>query len=140
MAEQQSLPTMEGPALVLGPVLVCFELEGTPETRSYAADLRKAAKEAYGKGRWPSDKPVALMIHAFMPVPVLWSEVDHRAALIGAKAHIIDPSGQDILKCCSDCLNDIVWLSRKQIVDARIIKRFADIPAIRIEAREFVSP
>lgn len=167
MPEQGILPTMDGPVLVLGPVLVCFELEGSPvgkgrprfniiqprsggrpfanvytppETRAYESDLSKAAKEAYGRGRWPSDKPIQLLVHAFMPIPISWSEKDHRAALIGAKAHTKTPDGDNILKCVGDALNDIIWLDDSQIIDARVIKRYSEIPALRIEAREFIIP
>ncbi len=166
MPEQGILPTMEGPVLVLGPVLVCFELEGVPvakgrprfniiqprhggrpfaqvytpaKTRSYESDLSKAAKEAMGN-RWPSDKPIALMVHAFMPIPVSWSEKERHAALIGAKAHTGTPDLDNLAKAVGDACNDIIWLDDSQIIDARIVKRYDEIPALRVEAREFVIP
>lgn len=166
MLGQGILPTMEGPVLVLGPVLVCFELEGVPvakgrprfniiqprsggrpfaqvytpaKTRSYESDLSRAAKEAMGT-RWPSDKPISLLVHAFMPIPISWSEKDRHAALIGAKAPTTRIDGDNIVKCVGDALNDVAWLDDSQIIDARIIKRYSEIPALRIEAHEFVLP
>lgn len=157
---------MDGPVLVLGPVLVCFELEGMPvakgrprfniiqprgggrpfahvytpaKTRDYESDLSRAAKEAMGT-RWPSDKPIALMVHAFMPIPISWSEKDRQAALIGAKAHTSTPDLDNLGKAVGDACNDIIWLDDSQIIDLRIIKRYSDIPALRIEAHEFIIP
>lgn len=165
--EQQILPTLERPALVLcETALVCFELEGAPigkgrprfniieprgggrsfpqvytpaKTRHYESDLSRAAREAM-RQRWPSDKPIALLVHAFMPIPISWSERDRQDALAGAKAHTSTPDGDNILKIVGDACNDIIWLDDKQIIDARVIKRYSDIPALRIEAREFVLP
>jgi len=36
-----------------------------------------------------------------------------------------------------DALNEIVWKDDGQIADLRVIKRYSDMPALRVEVREF---
>jgi Holliday junction resolvase RusA-like endonuclease len=161
---QPTLPTLEWPALVAGPVFLCFELQGEPrpkgrhrsrigykdgkpfvmqypdpETAAYEAVIAEAAS-LFMRGKKPTDKPVALLVHAFKSVPKSWSEKDRRAALAGA----ILPDGRadwdNFGKVCSDGMNKIVYLDDSQVVDGRVIKRYSDSPALRIEVREFLPP
>jgi len=50
------------------------------------------------------------------------------------------PDGDNNLKLVQDALNEIVWRDDAQVVDARVIKRYAAEPALRIQVREFGPP
>jgi Holliday junction resolvase RusA-like endonuclease len=158
MAEQGILPILDGPALVAG----LFELSGEPrhkarhrsrigykdgkpfvmqypdpDTAKYEAVLGQAAS-LFMRGKKPTDKPVALLVHVFKSVPKSWTEKKRQAALAGA----ILPDGKadwdNFGKVVSDGMNKIVYLDDSQVVDGRVIKRYDAKPGLRIEVREFV--
>src|SRR6202008_4317524 len=97
---QLVLPVIPGSALVVGPVFLCFELEGDPghkarhrariagkfghqfvhmsadpKTAAYEKTLAQAAA-IYMRGRPPTTRPVALLVHAFKRIPQSWSNKD----------------------------------------------------------------
>lgn len=161
---QGILPTFDDPMLVVAPEpLVCFELPGVPgykarvrvrivfpkfskrpfpqfhpdsKTAAYEKRLKAAAMLEMA-GRKPTAEPVCLLVHAFKPVPESWSKRDREAALAGAILPTSKPDGDNYLKIV-DALNSVIWVDDSQVVDARIIKRYSDEPALRIEVREFV--
>lgn len=181
MAEQGILPTLDGPALVAGPVFLCFELDGKPghkgrhrsrivipkeawiyprdpraeafltktaakrifvqhyadpQTESYESVLREYATLLMRR-RLPTAAPVALLVHAFLRIPESWSKRDRNAALFGGILPTSRPDGDNYLKIV-DALNGVVWEDDSQVVDGRIIKRYSDRPALRVEVREFI--
>jgi len=163
VAEQIALPTLDGPSLVVGPVFLCFELEGKPghkarhrsrvawkdgkafvhtypdpETEAYEKVLAQCAA-LFMRGRAPTEQPVALLVHSFREIPKSWPDRDHAAALAGA---ILPTSRPDWDNCgkITDALNEIVWRDDSQVVDGRVIKRYSNRPALRVEVREFVLP
>ncbi len=161
---QLTLPTLTGPALVVGPVFVCFEISGKPghkgrhrsrivyprggkafihnypdpDTAAYEKMLAQAGK-IYMRGRVPTLRPVALLVHAFREIPASWSRRDHEAALAGAILPTSRPDTDNYLKIV-DALNGIIWADDSQVCDARGIKRYSAQPALRIEVREFIAP
>lgn len=164
MDAQPTLPTLEWPALVAGCVFVCFELQGEPrpkgrhrsrigykngkpfmmqypdpDTAKYEAVLAEAAS-LFMRGRAPTENPVALLVHAYKPIPASWTKTDRARALAGAIMVTSRPDGDNFLKGAMDALNGVVWRDDAQIVDARVIKRYSDSPALRIEVREFLPP
>jgi Holliday junction resolvase RusA-like endonuclease len=164
LSDQATLPTLDWPALVAGPVFVEFELQGEPrpkgrhrsrigykngkpfvmqypdpETARYEAVLAEAAL-LFMRGRAPTEQPVALLVHAYKPIAASWSKTDRAKALAGALLPTSKPDGDNYLKGCQDALNGIVWRDDAQVIDARVIKQFSDRPALRIEVREFVQP
>ena len=159
---QPTLPSIPGPALVVGPVFLCFEIDGEPghkgrhrariagghghqfvhmyadpKTAAYEKMLAQAAS-LYMRGKQPTTKPVAILVHAFRRIPQSWSVRDREAALAGAIMPTARPDADNNLKVVQDALNKIVWHDDSQIVDARCIKRFSSRPALRVEVREFV--
>jgi Holliday junction resolvase RusA-like endonuclease len=108
------------------------------ETEAYEAVLGELAA-LHMRRRAPTDKPVALLVHAFLRVPESWTMREREAALAGAILPTSRPDGDNFLKCASDSLNKIVWVDDSQVVDARVIKRYDSSPALRIEVREFVT-
>lgn len=182
MDAQPELPTLEHrwPALVIGPVFVCFELRGPPGHKARhrsrlvipkAAWIHTASSsfiskdrvrqifmqqypdpktEAYEKvlaeagalfmrGKAPTENPVALLVHAFKPIPESWSKVEKAKARDGAILPTSRPDDDNYLKI-RDALDGIVWREDSQCCDSRVIKRYSDHPALRVEVREFVAP
>ena len=109
-----------------------------PETEKYEEVLREAAG-LFMRGKAPTERPVALLVHAFREVPSSWSKRDTRAALRGAILPVSKPDADNYGKIV-DALNGIVWRDDSQVCDSRVIKRYADSPALRIEVREFLEP
>ena len=163
MAEvQQTLPNLGPAALVVGPIFVCFELRGKPghkarhrsrivypkggkafihnypdpDTEAYEKVLAEVAG-LFMRGRAPTLNPVALLVHAFKPIPESWPKRDKEAALAGAILPTSRPDDDNYLKI-RDALDGIVWKEDSQCCDSRVIKRYSDSPALRIEVREFL--
>jgi len=165
MDAQPLLPTLERhwPALIPGPVFVEFELRGPPghkgrhrarivypkggnafihmyadpATEAYEKTLAGAAA-LFMRGKQPTANPVALLVHAYRPIPESWSVIDKEKALQGAIRPTSRPDGDNYLKAVQDALNKVVWADDSQVVDARVIKRYDPSPCMRIEVREFV--
>lgn len=108
-----------------------------PATEASEKVLAEAAG-LFMRGRDPIEGPVALLVHAFRAIPVSYSKTDRAKALAGALLPTPRPDGDNHLKIVKDALNGIVWRDDSQVCDARVIKRYSDIPAIRIEVREFI--
>lgn len=160
---QVALPGLGWPALVAGPVFLAFELAGKPphkarhrsriiypknrfqkpfihnypdpETEAHEKVLAQVAA-FHMRGRPPTEKAVALLIHAFMPVPESWPIRDREKAVAGAIRPTARPDGDDFLEIVKDALTKVVYLHGSQIVDARAIKLYSDAPALRVEIRE----
>jgi Holliday junction resolvase RusA-like endonuclease len=90
------------------------------------------------RGKPPTDKPVALMVHAFMPIAASWTARQKIDARNGAKLHTGTPDADNLGKIVGDALNGIAWIDDAQIVDLRVLKKYSDAPAVRVEVREFV--
>lgn len=157
------LPILAGPGLVVGPAFVCFEVPGDPipkgrhrarvaytkdrkpyvmiypdsDTVAYEKTISRSAR-LFMSGRDPSDKPLAILVHAYVRVPKSWSNKDRTAALAGFIRPTSRPDGDNYLKAVQDALNEIVWKDDSQIIDARVLKEYSDSPAMRIEVREFI--
>lgn len=110
-----------------------------PDPATEAAE--KVLAEAAGlfmRGRAPTEQPVALLVHAFRAIPASYSKTDRAKALAGALLPTPRPDADNHLKVVKDALNGICWRDDSQVCDARVIKRYSDIPAIRVEIREFL--
>ncbi len=109
-----------------------------PATEAYEATLAEAA-QLFMRGRQPTSNPVALLVHSFREIPVSWSKKDQAKALHGAILPTSRPDWDNYGKV-TDAFNGIVWGDDSQVVDGRVIKRYSDSPAMRIEVREFIEP
>lgn len=166
MLQQPTLPLIDdGPALVAGPVVICFEIKGEPfykgrhrarivypkdgkpfihmypdpVTAKYEAAIAQIGRH-FMAARPPVEGPLALIVHAFRKVPESWSGRQHARAYACAIVPTSRPDGDNYLKVVQDALNKIVWNDDAQIVDARVIKRYSDDPALRVEIRRLVAP
>jgi len=159
----QSLPGLDG-ALVPGGVFFSLTLAGNPQhkgrhrsrivfpkagkpfihnypdpaTEAFEGVLAQAAVLVM-RSRPPSLQPLCLLLIADRAIPKSWSRAEHQAALDGRLLPTAKPDFDNHGKIV-DALNGIVWKDDAQIVDARIIKRFHQRPALTIEVREFVEP
>ena len=69
-----------------------------------------------------------------------WTAREKINARNGSALPTSTPDADNIGKLVGDALNEIVWKDNAQIVDLRVIKRYSDSPALRVEVREFLSP
>lgn len=163
----QQIPLLsECGALVVntGAPFCCFELSGAPrgkgaprfgivrtrtgkqfattykdkKTAGYMRDLTRAAVRAMGN-KPPTGKPVAVVLHAYMPIPKDWSGRKHLDAISGVIRPTGKPDCDNIFKMV-DALTGVVWDDDAPIVDARVMKFYSDEPGLRIEVREMVPP
>lgn len=108
-----------------------------PATEAYEATLAEAA-QLFMRGRQPTSRPVALLVHSFREIPVSWSKLDKEKARAGAIRPTSRPDGDNYLKVVQDGLNGVVFADDSQVVDARVIKKYHDQPGMRIEVREYI--
>jgi Holliday junction resolvase RusA-like endonuclease len=108
------------------------------EEQLYRNALALTAKAAL-RGRSATQLPVAVLIHAFMPIPASWTARERMDARAGAEVPAATPDADNIGKLVGDALKEIIWMDDAQIVDLRVIKRYSETPALRVEVREFVS-
>lgn len=104
------------------------------KTRAYETALAQQAKLAM-RGRKPLDGPLKVTVTAFLAVPPSWSNKKRDAALAGILRPISRPDADNYGKTAWDALNSIVWLDDSQIVNAHIIKLYAESAALRIEVQ-----
>lgn len=160
--EQIPLPYLGPAPLVVGPIFVCFELRGEPQhkarhrsriaykgrvpfvmqypepkTAAYEKVLAQAAA-LFMRGRAPTERPVALIVHVFKSIPESWPKRDREAAAAGAILPTSRPDDDNYLKI-RDAFDGIIWREDSQCCDSRVIKRYSHEPALRIEVREFIS-
>jgi Holliday junction resolvase RusA-like endonuclease len=109
-----------------------------PETEKFEGTLAKAAALRMAR-RSPTSEPVCLLVIADREIPVSWPRQKRQAALEGRVLPTSKPDWDNHGKI-TDALSGVVWLDDAQVVDARVIKRYAVHPALRIEVREFLPP
>jgi Holliday junction resolvase RusA-like endonuclease len=83
----------------------------------------------------PLDGPLQVTVTAFLSIPTSWSNKKRDAALAGIVRHVGRPDADNFQKSAWDALNSIVWRDDSQIVDARVIKLYAETPALRVEVQ-----
>lgn len=154
------------PLVVATEPFVVFELEGEPRAWERAgATIRKgqhgpyihwyvssdethyreaiawAAKAAMVRyRRKPTKQPLALIVHAFLPIPESWHWKSKQAARAGVLLPTGKPDFDNLCKVAADAIKGIVWVDDAAVCDGRVIKRYSDRPALRVEVREMVSP
>ena len=108
------------------------------KTRAYESALRYAAQESMN-GEPPLEGPLSVVVVAIFPVPSSWSRKKRDAAALRNEIWpTVKPDADNLLKVV-DALNEVVFRDDKQIVDARIVKRYGDRPRLIIEVREIVA-
>ncbi|MCC6776660.1 MAG: RusA family crossover junction endodeoxyribonuclease [Hyphomicrobiales bacterium] len=106
-------------------------------TRRYESALRYAAQQAMGTST-PLDGPLCVVVVAIFPIPASWSGKKRAEALSGSLWPTVTPDADNLLKVL-DALNEIVWRDDKQVVDARVVKRYGERARLIIEVREIAT-
>jgi Holliday junction resolvase RusA-like endonuclease len=107
------------------------------EEAQYREQIAWCARAAM-RSKEPTPGPVALIIHAFMPIPSSWTMRKQLDAANGALLPATRPDWDNFGKLV-DALKSIVWTDDATVVDGRVIKRYSRKPALRFEIREYVS-
>ena len=107
----------------------------TADEAAYREAIAWAGKAAM-RGRAPTERPVALLVHAFTPIPPSWSMRSQADARSGARLPASTPDWDNVGKSVSDALKGVVWRDDDQVCDGRVIKRYSTTPAVRVEVRE----
>lgn len=109
----------------------------TPKkTRNYEASLQYAAVDQRPKGFTPLVGPLKVSVEAVFPVPQSWSLAKRDAALHGEWPPTIKPDADNILKLL-DAFNQVIWVDDKQVVEARIVKRYGLDPRLTVTVEAY---
>jgi Holliday junction resolvase RusA-like endonuclease len=100
-------------------------------TRNYEAALRIAGQQAMA-GRPPVEGPLAVNVEATFTVPASWSRRKRTDALAGAVRPTGRPDADNLVKML-DGLNKLVWHDDAQITDLAMVKRYGEVPGLRVE-------
>jgi Holliday junction resolvase RusA-like endonuclease len=107
----------------------------TPEkTRNYSAALRIVAQDAM-KGREPFYGPVKVLVCAMFGIPASFPKKRRQMAEEGRIYPTKKPDIDNIAKHF-DALNTVVWTDDKNIVSCTVIKRYSEIPELKIRVEE----
>lgn len=161
---QLALIAEAAPLAVSPDLFCCFELPGEPrawerpgatvrfgkgrpfihwfvraEEAAYRSSIAWAAKAAM-RGRQPTSRPVALLVHAFLLIPMSWHWKKQQAARAGVLLPTGKPDFDNLGKLAADAIKGIVWGDDAAVCDGRVLKRYSEKPALRVEVREFVAP
>jgi Holliday junction resolvase RusA-like endonuclease len=104
-----------------------------PRTRAYENALRQVAALVM-RHRPPVDGPIAVEVEAVFPIPASWPKAKQAEAEAGRVKPTGKPDADNVLKVC-DALNGVVWFDDAQVVEARIVKRYARLPGLTITVR-----
>lgn len=107
----------------------------TPEKTASYENLVKVKAEEAMKGRPAIDGAVAVTIWLWVTPPVSWSQKKKRAALAGEIYPTTKPDWDNVGKGICDAMNEIVFKDDKQIVDARVTKRYGQVARAAVEVR-----
>jgi Holliday junction resolvase RusA-like endonuclease len=111
-----------------------FTVMATPaKTVAYEGLIAHAASLAMD-GAALLDGAVAVDMRIDMQVPVSWSNRKRAAAIAGSVFPTTKPDADNVLKTL-DGLNGVVWRDDAQVVDVRVVKRYAETPCLRVEIR-----
>jgi len=105
----------------------------SPErTRTYERELAILGSLEMGRTS-PFEGPIKIDVEAAFEVPKSWSAKKTSAALTGVIHNISRLDIDNILKIVGDGLNQIVWKDDKQIVEARVIKKYGSTAYLKIQ-------
>jgi Holliday junction resolvase RusA-like endonuclease len=107
-------------------------------TEAYEKVLAEAGG-LFMRGKPPTEKPCALLMHVFKPIPESWSKTEKEQARCGYLRPTSRPDDDNYLKI-RDALDGVVWKEDSQCVDSHVLKFYSDRPALRIEVREMLPP
>lgn len=86
----------------------------------------------------PTTEAVSLVITAYLPIPVSWSQKKRTAAMTGRFHHTKKPDCDNYLKFACDCMNGLFWIDDSQVITATIQKRYSNAPRWEINITELL--
>lgn len=109
------------------------------KTVAYEGLVAHAAQQALA-GAGLMDGPVAVNLFLDCQVPASWSGKKQRAALAGEHWPTTKPDADNVVKAVFDGCNGVLWRDDVQVVQLRVVKRYAATPCVRCEAWSLVQP
>lgn len=109
------------------------------KTTAYEAAVAWAYKSAAAKANkqpYAGDVPLRLTVIAHMPIPSSRPKYQRTAMADGSIMPTGRPDWDNIGKIISDALNGIAYKDDAQIVDARVIKVYSNIPHVEVQIEE----
>lgn len=101
------------------------------KTRAYEARLADAGR-AVMAGAEPLQGPLSLVMHVRLPIPKSWPKARQQSARTGCTRPTGKPDWDNFGKVV-DALNGIVWADDGQVVQATVLKYYADEPCMTVE-------
>lgn len=112
-----------------------FTRHYTPEeTIVYENLVRLAAQESM-RGAAPFERPIALTVAIYLPIPQSWSKKKQEKARVGAVGATKKPDADNVLKALKDGMNGVVYVDDARITDVTLQKRYALSPRVDVIAR-----
>lgn len=140
MQENQILIVVEGEPVAKGRPKFArrgsFVTTYTPEkTRTYEQLVADEAKKSM-RGQAPIAGPVILRLELNIAVPASYSKKRRAACLAGLERPTKKPDWENCAKSVCDAFNGIVWLDDSQVVEATVVKRYAEQGSVVAIIRE----
>lgn len=108
----------------------------TPEkTRTYEQLVAEEAAKSM-RGRTPISGPVILRLDLNIAVPASYSNKRRASCLAGLERPTKKPDWENCAKSVCDAFNGIVWLDDSQVVEATVVKRWAEEGSVVAIIRE----
>ena len=105
------------------------------KTASYENLVKVKAEEAMA-GRLLIQGAVEVSIRIIVTPPASWSQKKQRAAMAGEIYPTTKPDWDNVGKGICDAMNEIVFKDDKQVVDARVTKRYGQVAGAVVAVRE----
>lgn len=112
-----------------------FTMAYTPEKTASYENLVKVKAEEAMTGKPVFAGAVEVFIRIIVTPPDSWSQKKKRAALAGEIYPTTKPDWDNVGKGICDAMNEIVFKDDKQIVDARVTKRYGQVARAAVEVR-----
>lgn len=102
------------------------------ETLLYEEKVLQAAKESKLLDQSPTEKPLKIIIWAYMPIPKSWPKGKQEQARRGKVLPTSRPDIDNLAKIIMDALNGEAYKDDSQICELVINKRFSDEPRVEV--------
>ena len=100
----------------------------------------QAVQYLYRQANGPNfgEKPIAISIRAFFPVPKSASRKKREDMLGDVIKPTVTPDADNIQKAICDALNKVAYDDDKQVVSSSVVKMYAAYPCVHVELEEAV--
>lgn len=102
-----------------------------PQTVAYERSVAWECKAAMA-GQKPLIGPVGLEVVVWLSIPPSWPRKRKQAALAGSWHATSRPDADNYAKAVCDGMSGIAFVDDSQIVDLRVLKRYAEKPCVAV--------